>query len=217
MHKCSVFWPPRLSSLTSLNSHSFHCGSATRCRCSRRRSHIMKNRKEKLKFKPKVNIIDDWTDCSCTPHYYTLSYCACSGLLIVNMHNRAPLVCRSMYDLRSLSEKNVRAPYATVSQTSNLRKHVVRFLLQRRQFDFMMSVRASVGRTLTQRLNRSFYWMRTYLHLCHLCHRRHAYLCVWPVISVAAKWMHDEFWCNWHLAHSSSIAHHTAKFDTLSH
>lgn len=122
-----------------VNSHSFHCGSATRCRCSRRRSHIMKNRKEKLKFKPKVNIIDDWTDCSCTPHYYLLSYCACSGLLIVNMHNRAPLVCRSMYDLRSLSEKNVRAPYATVSQTSNLRKHVVRFLLQRRQFDFMMS------------------------------------------------------------------------------
>lgn len=69
---------------------------------------------------------------------WLLPCCACSGLLIVNMHD-CTYICRSMRPLRARARR---------MQVCNLRKHVVRFLLRRRQFDFIISVR-----TLTQRLN----------------------------------------------------------------
>lgn len=91
-----------------VNSHSF-LWIEMRCPYSRRRSH--KNRKKNLKFKPKVNIIDDWTARMHTAHYfyYYFVHAVACWLWICTIAHQP---CVDRCELRSLSAR-VRGIYVT--------------------------------------------------------------------------------------------------------
>lgn len=102
-----------------------------------------------------------------------LLFCACSGLLIVNMRNctyvdRFGVWTAEREEYTWLMQQTLRP-----STVCNLRKHVVRFLLRRRQFDFII-------RSYAHAKVKSSMWKRAQSALAS----RHAFLFSGPITNI---------------------------------